>query len=561
VIRPLTNGAWRRWPVAAAAALVALAAVPAASAHSVLIATEPATDAVVEESPTRVLLRFDEPVETALGSIRVYDGEARRVDRETISRPAPEEVVVELEDDLATGTYTVAWRAISADSDPISGAFVFHVGAPGAQPSGIAAELGEGTPLYLSVLYTGGRFFEFAMLLLCVGGLAALVLALGSAELGLRRRLYGILAVLGGALAVFALAGIVLQGAVAGGYSLGEALSWEVFSSVTETRYGEVGLIRAALGVVVVLLALALRSGSASGEPALLGLGLVAAVGLAVTPSFGGHASVAGSLALFADVMHVIAAGVWTGGLAFVVFALLRAGSERWPLAARSVPRFSNVAVASVVVLVLAGAASGYFQVRTWRGLWETQYGLLLLAKISLVVPLLALGAYNNRYAVPRLRRQIASALEQRRFLRAAAAELTIMVAIVAVTAVLVNAPPARTEVVMHGPVEEVVQLGDLRAHVSIEPGMPGENDIHVMFEGGHGGAGDIEELTLAVTLPAEEIGPLQFTAERAQHAGEWVARGAAFPLAGEWELRIEARRGEFELLTETVPIEIREES
>ena len=42
--------------------------------------------------------------------------------------------------------------------------------------------------------------------------------------------------------------------------------------------------------------------------------------------------------------------------------------------------------------------------------------------------------------------------LEQRRFLRATGAELTIMVTIVGVTAFLVNAPPARTAAEMHGP-------------------------------------------------------------------------------------------------------------
>ena len=104
----------------------------------------------------------------------------------------------------------------------------------------------------------------------------------------------------------------------------------------------------------------------------------------------------------------------------------------------------------SVAVLLVAGAINGYLQVRAWRGLWETEYGVLLLVKIGLVLPLLALGAYNNRFAVPRLRRQIASAAERRRFIRMAGAELVVMLAIVGVTAGLVNAPPARTEISMN---------------------------------------------------------------------------------------------------------------
>ena len=122
-----------------AAALAALAGPSAVSAHSTLVATEPEKGSVVEESPDHVALHFDEPVETALGSVRVFDANGRRVDGETISRPRPNVVTVAIEETLARGTYTVAWRAISADSDPISGAFVFHVGAPGAWPCGCGA--------------------------------------------------------------------------------------------------------------------------------------------------------------------------------------------------------------------------------------------------------------------------------------------------------------------------------------------------------------------------------------------------------------------------------------
>ena len=57
------------------AALLALA--PAAAAHSTLIATEPTRDGVVEHSPKHVLLRFDEPVETALGSLALIAGSSR----------------------------------------------------------------------------------------------------------------------------------------------------------------------------------------------------------------------------------------------------------------------------------------------------------------------------------------------------------------------------------------------------------------------------------------------------------------------------------------------------
>ncbi|MET0762039.1 MAG: CopD family protein [Thermoleophilaceae bacterium] len=611
---------------------VTLMLAPAAWAHSVLVSTEPARDRIVEHSPEHVLLRFDEPVETALGSIAVYDGDGERVDAGKIMRPRPEEVSVAIDRRLERGTYTVAWRVISADSDPIKGAWVFHVEQPGPQPSGVAAQVLEDTPFVVSAFYLGGRFLDFTLLLLCVGGVVALALALRNASAPVRRRLLGVLAAAAAALTVVALIGLGLQGAAAGGTGLGEGFRWDSVSSVADTRFGHFSLIRAGLAAALCVVALIARAritpppvssgdgeaprpsaprpvrslvatgkpagagtrrgpgvaaaadGMSRGTPASNGPGptvvqpkarvgaaaagsedgrplpvltvaaLILALGLVVTPGLSGHASVSGPVSLVADAVHVQAAAVWTGGLAFVVLALLFSRGRRWELAATSVPRFSTMAVVSVACLIVAGAINGYLQVRAWRGLWETEYGVLLLIKIGLVLPLLALGAYNNRFAVPRLRARIASVVERRRFLRMAGAELLIMLAIVGVTAGLVNAPPARTEVEMHEAAETELELGPFMAHMEIMPATVGPNEIHLTFERGRPA-----EVNVAARLEEQDIGPLRYRARRGMQPGTYVVRRANLSPAGEWELRIDARRGEFDLFSDTFHISIGE--
>jgi copper transport protein len=558
------------------AAAVAAVLAPSAFAHSVLLGTEPANDVVLQESPARVELRFNEPVEMSLGGIRVFDSEGNRVDADQVSPNNAPRVGVDIEGELERGTYTVAWRAISADSDPISGAFVFHVQERGVQPGGISVESLTGNTTTVDVFFTAGRFFDFALLLLSLGGATVLVIALPTAPWRVRRRLYGVLAGLATALAFVALLNIFFQGAAAGGMGILDAFRWNVFTNVLETRYGEMMLVQAALAATLALTAMALRHSESRDRRALTVLTLVLGAGMALTPSFSGHASTAGNLALVSDITHIIAAALWTGGLGFLVLALVLAREDRWPLATRAVPRFSNMAVVSVAALLIAGVINGYLQVRTWSNLWETRYGLLLLAKIALVVPLLALGAYNNRYAVPRLKAGIASVLERRRFLTAAGVELAIMVAVVAVTAVLVNAEPARTEAMMeegmamedgamdaeagdHMAFESDVDLGAMMAHVLVEPAMPGENSIHLTFE--HADAEQLTEVSVAASLPSEDIGPLNFPAKPVQgQPGEYVAEGASLSLPGEWELRIEALMGEFDLLTETITVPIGEE-
>jgi copper transport protein len=552
--------------------VVAAAFAASAFAHSVLIFTAPANDTVVQESPDEVLLRFNEPVDPSLGSIRVFDGQGNQVDAGEIRQPVPAEVSVGIDQELDAGTYTVAWRVISADSDPISGAFVFHVRERGVA---VAIEDVAGGSRAVETAFTVSRFFNFSFLLLAVGSTAVLLLALASASWRIQRRLYGLVAIFGGALLVTGITNILLQGAEAGGYGLLEAVSWDTFSTVVGTDYGEVMLIQAALAATLGLTALAVRYSQERDRQALTGLMLLLCAGLAVTPTFSGHARTVSTLAIVADIAHVAAAAVWTGGLGFLVLALLLSAADRWPLATRAVPRFSNMAVVSVVVLLVAGTISSYLQLRTWSALWETTYGLLILAKILLVVPLLGLGAYNNRYAVPRLKAGIASLLERRRFLQAAGVEIAIMAVIVAVTAVLVNAQPARTEGMAMGDDEHgamtdgmehaggeqtvEVDLIDAVATVSISPGTPGDNTIEIVFEGPDGGPPpDFQEVSVSARLPAQEIGPLEFVAEPA-HGGMYVIENASLSLPGQWELRIEALIGDFDLLTDTVTIDIGE--
>ena len=554
--RRSSRGLLRPALVAIAAVLAVLVGAPAAGAHARLITTEPANDAVLPQSPRSVVLHFDEPVETAFGSVRVFDGQAQRVDDRRVVRPDDKTVGAPIDRKLPRGTYTVTWHVVSADSHPISGAFVFHVQAAGSNPAGIANEvLGAGTPASVRVGLKLTRFFDFALLLLVVGGAVALVYPLDAAGSRLRRQLLSVLAAWAALLSLAALAGIVLQAANAGGFGIADALRWDSVSGVLETRFGKVWLVQAILAAALAVLALVARSTQRRGLVVALA---ACAAALVVTPSLSGHAAVGSGLALTADLAHVAAAAVWTGGLAFVVVALLLAGAERWPLASSAVPRFSRLAVVAVAVLLIAGTISGYEELGAWRGLWDTTYGLLLVAKILLVLPLLALGLYNNRISVPKLRDKVASPLERRRFLRVAGAELAIVVAVVAVTSVLVTEPPAKASIAPSGPYATTVPLGNLEAKVVADPAEAGLNVIDLHLSNASGQPADVAELELNATLPSASIGPLRFEAHRLA-PGHYAVHDAQLAVAGDWQVAIQARRGEFESLNATVSIPIRE--
>jgi copper transport protein len=551
--------------IALAVVLIALAAAPSAFAHAILQETTPSNDTVVRRSPPAVTLRFNEAVETAFGSIRAYNCGGTRVDSGKISRPDERSVSIRLDKQLPRGTYTVTWRVISADSHPVAGAFVFHVKA--ADPSGSCTQVfGEGTPGAVNALFKFARALDFALILLVVGGATALALVLRSAATELRARLYRILAGLAVGLVIAGILCIVLQGAVAGGFGLSEAFRWNTVDSVLQTRFGKAFLVQLAFAAVAA--PVAFIAGQAR-NAALGAVTLVPAVCLLPTLSAAGHGRTSGALALVADVVHVAAASTWVGGLAFTLLALLLAGNDRWPLASRAVPRFSILAVISVATLVTAGALRGseelvpsgtalrHWPRTVWEGLWHTTYGQLLLVKIALVLPLLGLGAYNNRYAVPRLRKQIASLVEQRRFLRAAGAELLIMATIVGVTAVLVTEPPAKASVKPPKYFTTTAPIGNLEVNLLVEPARTGANVIHLYFFTQAGLPANTADAKLSALLPSKNLGPLRIPLQKIVPS-HYTVSAAVFPLPGDWQVTIEARRGKFESLTQTISVPIR---
>jgi copper transport protein len=435
--RPLRSGVVRLAPVIAAGA-IALVTATAASAHAELLSTTPADGSVVARSPAQITLRFSEAVASSLGSVRVLGPNGEQVATGGVNKPSPSTLAVPITGQLAKGTYTVAWRAVSVDGHPLHGAFEFSVG----KPSGAIAVVDDGeTTQSTIVTFWIIRFLSLLLVLGAVGGSVALAFSLRDASEEIRKRIAGLIALGAGVLVPVSLAGLVLQGAEATGYGVLRAGRWDVLSDVLDTRFGHAWLARAFIAAVVAVVALAVRKGTDPWAVVLVAWALVPTVSLS------GHAAVGGALEAFADLAHLAAAAIWTGGLAAVVVALFSLhGEDRWRLASKAVPRFSLLAGASVAVLIAAGLVSGYLEVRSWSGLWETTYGRLLLLKAGLLVGLIALGAYNRLVAVPQLRRGDVSRPVRRGFTRAVSAELMAMVVVVGLTASLIVQPPAKTQ-------------------------------------------------------------------------------------------------------------------
>jgi copper transport protein len=550
-----------------------------AAAHATLISSDPRAGIVVAEVPQRITLTFDQPVRLGLGRIAVLDPDGTRVDDGQVRHPSGNErlAATDIRGHAHTGTFLVSWRVVSADGHPIQGSFTFSAGQPSAAPS--ASNIGQ-TNAGLRVVVVAARWLSYVGLALLLGAvLMALLQALPrvpSLPGSLMR-----LAIAGWVLAtVSTVAGLLLQGPYAGALPLSSAWDGEVLGDVASSQFGQAHLARLGLlGVVIPLLLLAplVRVG----RWATIGLGLVAVAALPTWPAAGHAGTGSGALlASLVDSAHLGAVAVWVGGLAALTFVVLRSAPTS-ELAA-TLPRWSWVAAGSVGVLVLTGFIRSLREVGELDALTGTSYGWLLLAKLAVVVVVLALGNYGRVWVsrhtgagiVPTgmLPRRVRTALS--RWLpdepvapreipqtavlslrRSVAAESAIAAAVLAITAVLVGLSPGREALAR--PYDTIAKFDDVTVQLVVEPARAGRNQFHLYTTDSAGQRAPVEEVSARAGLPDKDIAPIDLPLTNPEPA-HYELKQLDLPVAGEWLVEVRVRTSEFDQESFTRTIRIR---
>ncbi|MEU3242318.1 copper resistance protein CopC [Streptomyces sp. NPDC006875] len=368
--------------------LVLFGGVGGASAHAALTGADPQDGSVLKTAPRQVTLTFTESVGLLDDSFRVLDPGNRRV---RTGEPGhadgrSDTARVTLPEGLGTGTFTVAWRVVSADSHPVSGAFTFSIGKPSASVAPIPVDPAGNT--LSTTLYDIARYVAYGGLALLIGT-ASFVLVCGFP--GPVRRL-----LLAGwsTLFVSTFALLLLRGPYERGTGLADAMDPGVLN---ETLAGRPGLVL--LARLVLLAAVAFYPVRADRrERPVLALGALLTVSLAVTWAAAEHASagIQVPVAMASSVLHLLSMAVWLGGLGALLTALYRSAE---PLPAAVVNRFSRLALGSVAVLVVTGVYQSWRGLGSWDALTSTSYGRLLVVKLLAVLCLLAGAACSRRWA------------------------------------------------------------------------------------------------------------------------------------------------------------------
>ncbi|MFE2212335.1 copper resistance CopC/CopD family protein [Streptomyces canus] len=596
-----------------------------ASAHAALTGSDPQQGVVVDKAPDQVSLTFSEKVALSNDSLRVLDPKGKAVQQGKPFEVGGTTYGIKVHSGLPDGTYTVTYQVVSADSHPVAGAYTFSVGAPSTTSVSVSGDTAGGG--VVGWLYGFGRYMSYAGFIVLVGG-AAFVLGCWQRGAGVKpmQRL-----VVGGWLTLTSatLLLLLLRGSYTGSGKVGDVFDLDLLGNVLQTKAGaalvsRLLLLAAAALFISVLFGAYDKREDEEKRDLTFGLaigGTVVAAGLAASWAMAEHASVGiqAGIAMPVDVVHLLAVATWLGGLTALLVALYRSDA---PIESAAVRRFSQVAFGSVVALVATGVYQSWRQLGSWSAFTGTRYGQLLLVKIGLVALLVGIAFISRRWTAqladtlvrqnkraPQKERVAASAsgsgkskgggskraaqlarqqaamdtarqkrtrdADPNRFglRRSVLAEAGVAVVLLAVTTVLTQTEPGRTEedakaakaassssssssasagsgaVTLDMSFDTGGTDGNGVVTVDFDPARVGGNEMHVYVQRPNGRAFDIPEVKVALTLEAKKIGPLAITPDRIA-TGHWSASNVQIPMAGDWKIAVTVRTSDIDQTT-----------
>lgn len=509
---------WARLGLALIALFIGFGPARPAFAHASLLSALPADGVTIYQPAKTFRLEFNEPVSPLVFRLIAPDG---RITALTDVEAANRFVTIAAPVMPQQGTYVLSWRVISADGHPVGGVVSFSLGHPS---SGVSAPPAAGAAV-LHVAIWAAEVVLFIGLFIGLGG-AAFAAWLAAAWPMHGRTIFAA-TLLGGAAA--AVLSLPLQGLDALAQPLGDILQPAVWIQGIVTSWGLTAFI--ALAVFAAgLAALATRSRLLS---RLLTGAAVAAIGVAFTVS--GHAGTTEPrlVTVPAVFIHAVCITVWIGALLPLILAV-RSGD---PVA---LERFSRLIPVPLLMLVATGVVLACIELDRPDALWTTDYGLVLSAKLALVVALLALAAVNRYALLPRLAMKGAH-----RLLIVIATELSLALVILGVVGLWRFTPPPRalaaaetTYIHFHAdPAMAQIDLTperDRGAFVTIDVT---DSDLNPIAA---------KEVTLVIWNPGAGIEPIRRDATF-ESGARWSIRQLRIPIAGVWRMRVEILISDFD--------------
>jgi len=497
----------RRLRTVALVAALALAGAAAfatpAAAHANYVKSNPAADARLVKAPTEIRISFSEPPDPKSSEIQVLDEHGARWDvGATTASGEPNGLRVGLKP-IGDGGYTVAWQTVSSvDGHETKGSFAFVIGN-GPLPALPDVPNASPPPAPLEV---AGRALSYAGIALGIGAALFGIMVHAPADATEERRERQLFALAAGLIVVGSAALIVSQGGQ--------------IPPRLELMLGIRLLAGLAIGVALMPAALSalLRRRTA----------LVAGIVAALTATLVSHATALGDYKTMAyDFVHVLAISAWSGGVVAFLWTHLRSTRADGSTLARTTWRFSVLALTSVGLLVTAGVLQALDRLVLIQDLWETPYGLALLAKGLLLVIVLAIAAFNLLRYGPHG--------DRRALVRGTALETALLAAVFVAAGILTAlAPPAQSS---GAAFDQTQHVGAYRIELVVPTSIPGRNRFVLRVHQGLDPVTNVEKVALRFTMVEHDMGESELIADQ-RAPGEYVAIGSPTAMYGTWKVQ-----------------------
>ena len=511
---------------------------PQGFTHAVLLDSSPKPGDMLMQSPSEVVANFNEGVGPIF--FKVLDVKGQPVGDPGEIRLDGTKIILPLRAKIPNGTYVLTYRVISADTHPVGATFGFSIGEP---MEGVDTTVDAGSRSIWSIAVAVNRWVLYAGML-WVAGTALFLLLLGI-EGSLREdarqkaRWASVLTALSYVLAVgFGGADMQLGGADA----LWKASTWRSGIGSTLASSAVFGLISMAL----------LYVGFAAGERRRHGV-VIAGVTLAIGSFLvTGHAATAPPAWLMAPVVgaHLLATAFWIGAFRPLLLSTRQLSAVD---SGALMQRFSNFAVPAVIVVLISGTAISLKQLGSPAKLFDNDYGTVLLTKITLVLVIIGIAAYNKINLTPKLIANDVAGVSTIK--RTITLEIMLYVIVLAAASALtVTTPPralvatgeagaaeAKMAMMSGGLVKRTLENdAGYTAEIELSPAKVGENMLMVTLRDPAGVVvQSASALEVTVALESAGISEVRLKAEAVGN-GMWHVMIGETLIPGDWALTID---------------------
>jgi copper transport protein len=482
--------------------IIMVAAIPkVAFAHALLEKAIPAPDSHLQSSPNEIVLLFNERLEDELYSIKVFNNEGETISKSKTELSLDQKQLKHSVSSLADGSYTISYSVLSADGHPIKGSYIFSVGAASDELVKPTQDVRGNYPIV--------KIFYFMALLLVAGWM---LWGKGSKTFSEISESYR-------KLSLYLLLFFFVMNIGWGYVQFVELVnSWrECISLLTGTAVGVswgISLLLSVLGFAILF-----RFDWLNRLWALL---------LLAAKSINGHAMGFDPpvLNVLMDLIHLIAAALWAGGLFYIVIYW----RKHRDYVVRFMATFSKIALLSLIVLTITGIVLTLTYLPDINYLFYTQWGSWLIAKMILVILVIILGSVIRLYLKKKNEGIVGKLIK---------VDFALMILITVIVGIFTNLSPLPE----NKPLVWKMQEDYLEFSATIAPKVAGENMFMVEVSSEKEGI-DIKRMELFLkNNDNPEVAPIQVafpTYEQARRV-HYMVNGPYLPFAGNWtvELRI----------------------